>query len=134
MEGDHIRVVGRLNEGTGNIDAGLIKNNSIQRLGVSNRISEVKSVDIEANNMVVQPIGVKNPLTGKRRRIVNGLEWTVQLDDETVIKENGEDITLNDIKAGGIVRVRGTANRRTKTVDVNAVAVVTDRYSKHLEE
>ncbi|MCD4762082.1 DUF5666 domain-containing protein, partial [bacterium] len=132
-EGDHIRVVGRLNEGTGNLDAVIIKNNSIQRLGVSSRISEVISVDADANSLVAEPIGIKNPFTGKRFR-VNGQEWTVQTDGETKIKENSEDITLADIEAGDIIRVRGTANRLNKTVDANAISVITDRFLNLLEK
>ncbi len=133
MEGDKIRVIGRLNEDTGYIDANLVKNNSIQRLGVSNRIGEVLSVDTSANTISATPIGIKNPITGKRRKISNALTWTVQLNENTEIKEMGEDISLNDIEVGDIIRVRGTANRRTTSVDANAVAVVTDRYKLFLE-
>ncbi len=132
MEGDKIRVVGRLNEETGNLDAVLVKDNSIQRLGVSSRVSEVKSVDLEAGTMVVQPIGLKNPKTGKRVRITNGLEWTVSSKEETVVKEMGEDVDFSAIEIGDIVRVRGTANRLQKTVSANAIVVVTERFSAQL--
>ncbi len=133
MEGDKIRVVGRLNEETGNLDAVLVKDNSIQRLGVSNRVSEVKSVDTEAGTMVIAPIGLRNPKTGKRIKITNSFELTVNTNDETVIKENGSNIDFSVIEAGDIVRVRGVLNRQQKSIDTQAVVIVTDKLAAHLE-
>jgi len=132
MEGDHIRVIGRLNDSTGYLDAGLIKNNSIQRLGVSRRISEVISVDTLSSTIIVKPIGKKNALTGKRQRLINQQNWKIQIYSETKLKKSGEDITLDDILVGDIIRARGVANRLQKTVAANAVAVVTGRFSKVL--
>lgn len=133
MEGDKIRVVGRLNDGTGNLDANLIKNNFIQAFGVSNHISEVISVDVDSNTLIVKPIGTKNPFTRKRRRILNAEDWTLILNDETVIKEEGEDISLDNVEAGDIVRVRGVRNNIQKTVLVRGIAVVTELFENILE-
>ncbi len=134
MEGDKIRVVGRLNEETGNIDALLVKDNSIQRLGVSRRVSIVKSINTDSKTILVQPIGKKNIRTGKRMRIHNGTEWTIKIDDQTIIKKQGEDIDFTNIAIDDIVRVRGTANRLQKTVEADAISVVTQGLTKVLVE
>ncbi|MFZ6015745.1 MAG: hypothetical protein ACOYUZ_05340 [Patescibacteria group bacterium] len=127
MEGDHIRVVGRLNEGTGNLDAKLIKNNSIQALGVTKRVTEVTAVDTGANTVTVKTLGIFNPFTGKRIKFPNGLEWTLELNENTKIYEMGQEITISDIQTGDIIRVRGVANRLKKTVDTKAISVITER-------
>ena len=134
MEGDYIRVVGRLNDGTGNLDAVVIKNNSIQALGVSSRISEVTSIDTNANTIDVVPVGVKNPFTGMRFKLTTAATWTLVLDSEAKLYEAGEEISISDIEEGDIVRVRGVANRLQKTVATRALAVVTDKYKNTVEE
>jgi len=133
MEGDQIRIIGRLNETTGYLDAHLIKDNSIQRLGVSNRISEVVSLDAANFTMVVKPVGMKNPLTGKRLRLTTGQNWTLNIAKDSKIIKNGQTITLSQINIGDIVRVRGTANRLRQTVAVSTLSVVTDKFAKYLE-
>jgi hypothetical protein len=133
MEGDHIRVIGRLNEGTGNLDAGVIKNNSIQVLGVGHFLSEVVSIDSAANKLTVKPLGVKNPLTGKRKLLSAANEWTMTLNDDAKIVKNGEAIAFDNILAGDVVRARGVANRLNKTVAVRALSVVTDRLKQNIE-
>ncbi len=133
MESDQIRVVGRLNEITGNLDAAMIKNESIQALGVAQTLSEVISADTTNNKLVVKLIGAKNPLTGKRHRLGNTNQWTVTLQTGAKIIKNGTNITLAEIAPGDFIRVRGVANRVQKTMTVNAVSVVTNKFKNLIE-
>lgn len=124
MAGDQIRIIGRLNEESGNLDAKIIKNNSIQALGVSNRVSIVKEINVEDNTIKVVPIGVKDPQTGKRRRITDGTEWTLELDENTKTMKDGIKITINDIAIDDIIRVRGVAHRLQTTITTKAINVL----------
>lgn len=133
MEGDHIRVVGRLNESTGNLDAKIIKNNSIQSLGVAQTLSEVVSINTTDNTLVVTPIAKRDSLTGKRHKLESSANWTIKIQADAKLYENGQAITLSQVVVGDIVRVRGVANRNKKIISASALSVVTDKYQSIIE-
>jgi hypothetical protein len=113
-EGDKIQIIGRLNEGTGNLDAKRIRNTSIQKLGVARRIGIVQSVDADLGEIVA-----------KVRRTDN--EWRILVDDETELLKQGQEITLSDIQPNDKIRVRGVANRIDKTIQAARVVVLKNR-------
>jgi len=73
-EGDNILIIGRLNEETGHLDAKAIKNNTIQRLGVSKVISTVTQVN-EASVEVT---------------LKNGQKYTILANTNTKILKRGQ--------------------------------------------
>ena len=134
MEGDRLLVIGRLNEGTGNLDARIVKNDSLQALGVAQTVSEVVSVNPDNNTVVIKPISRKNPATGKRVRLSAANQWTITLRANAPVSEQGEKITLAAVQTGDIIRFRGVINRTQKTGQATALAVVTDKFSSLLEQ
>lgn len=112
-EGDTIRVIGRRDESTGHLVAKVIKNESIQRLGVSHRFGKVTAVDTANSTITVMLENTKRADT----------MWTIKVSSTTKLYKDGKLVTLADIKVGDMVRVRGTANTTSKNVNA-AVAVV----------
>jgi hypothetical protein len=118
-EGDHIRIIGRRAEDTGHLVAKFIKNNSIQKLGVARHLGKVLSVDVDGQSIDVKV--VRSNLAHK--------SWIVNTNEQTKITKDGQEITLNDIKVDDVIRVRGVANRQTKTIEANLVHVLSLRAS-----
>jgi hypothetical protein len=118
-QGDRVQVIGRRNEQTGQLDAEIVRNADIQKLGVAHTIAVVKSVDASAGTIVANPIRDK----GKA-----DIDWTIITDTETKFYMHGEEaITINDIKPDDKIRVRGVADRNTKSVDAEIVSVLASR-------
>ncbi|MBI4359463.1 MAG: hypothetical protein HY564_00005 [Candidatus Jacksonbacteria bacterium] len=117
-QGDRVQVIGRRNEQTGQLDAEFVRNADIQKLGVAHTISIVKSVDATAGTIVSAPIRDK----GKA-----DIDWTVITDSGTQFFKHDEIITIQDIQADDKIRVRGVADRNTKTVDAEVVSVLVSR-------
>lgn len=111
-EGDKVIIIGRLDDTTKHLVAKLIKNQSIQRLGVTRRIGKVLSVDTNANQIEAEL------LFGKKI-------YTVKLSENTKILKRGQIITLSDIQVGDKIRTRGTLNRLQKKVTAEIVADLT---------
>lgn len=112
-EGDKVIIVGRLDDTTNHLVAELIKNNSIQRLGVARRLGMVVSVDTNANKIVAEL-----PFTKK--------QYAIQLDDKTKVIRRGEGvISLTDVQVGDMMRTRGTLNRLQKKVVAEVVVDLT---------
>lgn len=113
IEGDKVMIVGRLDDATGHLTANLIKNESIQRLGVVRHLGTVTSVDTTTMKI-------------KANLLVSKKEYTIQLTNKTkIIRRGSGAITLADVKVGDIIRVRGTLNRRLKQVTADTVVVWT---------
>lgn len=113
-EGDMVNIVGRLNETTGQLDALIIKNNSIQVLGVASKLGTVESVDA-AKNEIKASLG-------------EAKTYTIRVQSGAKIQKRGSSglstITINDIKAGDKIRVRGTLNRRQLTITAREMVVL----------
>ncbi|MFH1030839.1 MAG: hypothetical protein V1770_06315 [bacterium] len=111
-EGDNLRIVGRLNEQTGNLDAKTIKNNSIQKMGVQRRIGMVTEID-------------ENSL--KANLIKNSNPYTVTLSKDAKIHKRGVgEIPFSKVKEGDKIRVRGTFNRLQKNVAANVISILNE--------
>jgi hypothetical protein len=118
-EGDEVRIIGRRDESTGHLVAGIIKNNSIQRLGVAQHLGRVQTVDAAATTLTVTPYLAPR-----------GRTWTVQASPTTKVVKNGQAVSFDTIVVGDVVRLRGTANRNTGTITtVTGIAIVTDRLA-----
>ncbi len=117
-EGDSVQIIGRRDESTGHLVAQYIKNNAIQKLGVAHHIGKVSAIDTSAGTMTVQVKGIN-------------ATWTVQTSDSTKFRIRGtEDASLEDFSVNDIIRVRGIANRNTRIVEANGVALVTHSVLK----
>lgn len=113
-EGDRVQVIGRLNESTGKLDAKVVRNASIQKLGVAHIVSTVASVDTTNNTLQAKPRSSETT-------------WTVKLASGAKVRKSGEEITLSDVHVGDKIRVSGVANRKTKTVEAKQVVVLVPR-------
>lgn len=114
VEGDHVRIIGRRAEDTGHLVAKFIKNNSIQALGVANKLGKVTSVDAENGTVEVNLLGTNKP-------------WTIELGDDATINKDKSEVGLEGVEVDDIVRVRGTANRQMKKVQVKKMNVLSVR-------
>jgi len=122
-EGDTVNILGRLNETSGQLEAKIIRNNSIQKLGTAVRVARIKSVDA-ANKKVTASYGK------------NGKEFTITLGDKGKVfervQENSEDtkmvglkeISISDLQTERRIRVRGMLNRRTGAVSAEAIVML----------
>lgn len=109
-EADNLQIIGRLNEATGHLDAKMIKNNTIQRLGVSSRIATVTNV---ANDSL-------------EAHLIRGAQtYTIKLAANTEVYRRGSGkIQLSEIKVGDNIRVRGTLNRKKSTINANIIVIL----------
>jgi hypothetical protein len=111
-EGDKVVIIGRLDDTTKHLVAKVIKNNSIQRLGVARHIGKVLSIDTNTGQ-----IEVELPVSKK--------EYIIKLKSDTKILKGGQSIDLSDIQVGDKVRTRGTLNRWQKKVTADVVVDLT---------
>lgn len=119
VEGDLLFIVGRVND-DGTVSARLVKDNNIWQRGVARHAGEVTAVDTSDNEITVVPA---------RSEDDSVTSITVEYDDDTVFKKDGETVSEDDIAVGDIIHVRGTAHASGGTltiVDVETVAIVTD--------
>lgn len=113
-EGDQVRIIGRRAEDTGHLVAKFIKNNSIQALGVANKLGRVTNVDLDNRKVEVNLVGTNRP-------------WTIELGTDAVVSKDKSEVGLEGVKIDDVVRVRGTANRQTKKVQANKMHVLSVR-------
>jgi len=116
-EGDHVNILGRLNEETGQLDATIIKNNSIQMLGVATKVGIVDSID-EANKKLEIHLSEAGSAT-----------YTITANDSTEYYERTASSTLeaaefSDIQTGDRVRVRGVLNRNSKNIAAEVILIL----------
>lgn len=116
--GDRVRVTGRFDPGTTELDATRVKDVSIQEADAFAR-GPVASVNASANTFVfaVTQAPGGSPLSGR---------VTVQLAPNQAIKlPNGQTETIADLEVGDVVFARGVYDRRSHTLfQVDAVRVV----------
>lgn len=122
--GDTIMVVGRRNETSGNVDAKMIKNDSIQVLGVASRLGVVTSVDPSANTISLKMLPAKR---GEETVIVN-------ITTATKIFRDGKEATINDVVIGDTVKTRGVYNRNARAVDAKVVGVTSKASTQVIKE
>ncbi len=117
--GDNIMIVGRRNEETGNIDAVVVRNDSIQALGVAQKTGLVTAVDPSANTVSVRLLPV-----------VKGQETvTINVTTATKIFIDGKEMTLGDIEIGDVIKAKGVYNRLSRTVDAKTIGITSkDRF------
>lgn len=114
-EGDKVIIIGRLDDNTGHLTANVIKNNSIQRLGVVKQIGKVLSVDNNTSQIEAELLLSKK-------------KYTIKLDADTkMLKRGGETINISDIKVGDKIRTRGTLNRLQKKVTADVIAKLNNK-------
>ncbi|MFA6214965.1 MAG: hypothetical protein WC768_00165 [Patescibacteria group bacterium] len=113
-EGDSIRIIGRRDEVTGHLVARVIKDDSIQRLGVAHRLGSVMAIDSTAKTLTV--VLFKTDNTDKT--------WTISTNDSTTIYVDGKLGSWSNIAIGSTVRIRGTANNNEKTIAADTIVVL----------
>lgn len=124
-EGDQVRIIGKRDETTGHLVASFVKDESIQRLGVSSRFGKVTAIDTANSTLTVM---LQNTLSTYKT-------WTVKVSPTTKLYKDGAVISMTDIKVGDIIRVRGTANTATYAVNATmAVVVMSSRLDLMLQD
>ncbi|MBU1036530.1 hypothetical protein KKF32_00660 [Patescibacteria group bacterium] len=117
-EGDNVRIIGRRDENTGHLVAKFIKNNSIQRLGVAQRLGKVTAIDTATR--VLNTELLKTLLVNK--------DVTVNVLEKAKILKGGNEVNFEEIKVNDVIRVRGTANRIQRSVDADVLNLVGQAY------
>ncbi len=127
-EGDTVQVLGRLNETTGQLDAKMIRDNSIQKLGVATRVAKINSVNTTNNTLTA--------VYGNNKK-----EFTVTLAKDGKVYErtvaNTEDaksvtlatINFSDLVSGRRIRIRGVANKRNAAITAQAIVMLPEQAS-----
>jgi len=111
--GDDVVVVGRRNEETGHIDAKMIRNDSIQVLGVARRTGLVTAVDPSAKTISIRILPV-----------VRGQETvTVRITTATKIFIDGKEMGLEDVTIGDVIKAKGVFNRSSRAIDAKVIGV-----------
>jgi hypothetical protein len=122
--GDSILVVGRRNDATGHIDAKMIKNDSIQALGVAQRTGLVTSVDPSAGTISVKVLPV-----------VRGQETvTVKVSTATKIFIDGKEMGLEDITIGDVIKAKGVFNRNSRAIDAKVIGITSKERISSIKE
>ena len=122
--GDSIMVVGRRNETSGNIDAKMIKNDSIQILGVAQRLGVVTAVDPSNGTIAIKMLPSK-----KGEETV-----TVKITSATKIFRDGKEATINEVIIGDTLKTSGVYNRNARTVDAKVVGVTSKAKNQAIKE
>ncbi len=122
--GDDLWVVGRRNETTGHIEVQMIRNDSIQMLGVAQRVGLVASVDPSAKTISIR---VLPAIKGQDTVIVN-------VSDSTKIFIDGKEKALADVKIGDVVKAKGVYNRNTKAIDAKTIGITSKENNKSIRE
>ncbi len=117
-EGDSIRIIGRRDETTGHLVARVIKDESIQRLGVAHRLGSVTSIDNTAKTLRITLLKTDN----------SDKTWTVNTNNSTTIYINGRLGNWSDLMVGNVVRIRGIANNNQNTVAADTIVIVSGSY------
>lgn len=115
-EGDSIRVIGKRDEVTGHIVARVIKNTSIQRLGMAHRWGSVTNIDRNVKTLTI----------ALSQTDESSKTWTITANSSTTIYVNGSLGTWDDISVGSSVRIRGTANTNSSTVKADTIIVINE--------
>ncbi len=111
--GDRLFVVGRVSD-EGEIDARLIKDNSMWKKGVSSHIGVVQSIDTGDNEFTVSALNGSS----------SAADITVSYSDDTAFKHLGTDGTESDLYVGAEVRIRGIAHKGSGTLTIEDVDTV----------
>lgn len=119
-EGDTIRVIGRRDEATGHLVARVIKDDSIQRLGVAHRLGSVSAIDSTTKTLTVVLFKTDEP----------NKTWTITTNASTSIYLDGVLGSWSDIKVGSNVRIRGTAHIALNTVAADTIIVLSGTASQ----
>ncbi len=116
--GDKLFIVGRVSD-EGEIDARLIKDNSMWKKGVSSRVGVVESIDLDDNVFTVSALNGGS----------SSADVSVYYSDDTAFKTRGGDRTESSLFVGAEVRVRGIAHTGSGTLtieDVDSVAILSE--------
>ncbi len=115
-EGDEVNIIGRLDSESGRVDANVIKNNSIQKLGVWQMVGTVQTID-SANRTLSMKLGRNSQK-----------EYTIKAESSTkVYKRNVKalnEVLFSEIKVGDMLRTRGVYNRRSKAVSASVIVIL----------
>lgn len=113
-EGDAVRIIGRRDETTGHLVAQVIKDDSIQQLGVAYRLGAVTAIDNSAKTLTVVLFQTDN----------TNNTWTIHTNSSTAIYQGSTLGSWSDLTVGSAVRIRGIVNTAQTTIIANTIAVV----------
>jgi Cu/Ag efflux protein CusF len=122
--GDDLWVVGRRDEATGHISVQVIKNDSIQMLGMAQRVGLVAAVDPTAKTISIR---ILPAVKGQETVVIN-------VSDSTKIFIDGKEKTLADVSIGDVVKAKGTYNRNTKALDAKTIGITSKEKNKSIGE
>ncbi|MFA6394234.1 MAG: hypothetical protein WCW25_05230 [Patescibacteria group bacterium] len=125
-EGDTVQVLGRLNEITGQLDAKMIRDNSIQKLGVATRVAKINSVNT-ANNTLTAVYG-----NSKKEFIVTLAKDGKVYERTATSSEDLKTVTLktinfSDLISGRRIRIRGVANKRNAAIAAQTIVMLPEQ-------
>ncbi|MEK7202831.1 MAG: hypothetical protein AAB653_00755, partial [Patescibacteria group bacterium] len=119
-----INVIGRRDETTGQINAKIIKDESIQALGVAQHLGQITAIDATAKTATVMILPEK---TEKKTVLL-------KTTDKTKIFRNGKEASINDLIVGDIVKTRGVYNRNERVVETKVISVVSQTKTNTIKE
>jgi len=127
-EGDTVQVLGRLNETTGQLDAKMIRDNSIQKLGIATRVAKIESVNAPNNTLAAVYGNSKKKFTVTLTKDGKVYERTAASneDEKSVTLKT---INFADLQSGRRIRIRGIANRRTEAITAQAIVMLPEQSS-----
>ncbi|MBU0636618.1 hypothetical protein KKH16_00180 [Patescibacteria group bacterium] len=121
---DTIRVIGRRDETTGYINAKFIKNESIQVLGVAQRLGQITAIDATAKTATITIL----PEKANRETVL------LKTTDKTKILRNNEKAGISDLVVGDIIKTRGVYNRNQRSVESKIINVVSQTKIETIKE
>lgn len=122
--GDTINVIGRRDETTGNIDAKIIRDESIQVLGVAQRLGQITAIDTTAKTVTITILPEK----------ANRSSVLLKTTDKTKIFRDGKEATISDLIVGDMVKTRGVYNRNERAVDAKVIGVTSQTKTSAIKE
>lgn len=113
VEGDKLLIIGRFDNNSTELNAVLIKNNSIQALNVSRIKAVVDSVDSSNNTIIAHGKAQTDKI------------YTIKTNSNTEFyKKTPEgliDASFGDMEIGATLRMRGVLNKRTNTITASKI-------------
>jgi hypothetical protein len=113
-----LNIIGRYNETTKQLDAKVIKNNTIQMLGVANKVGIVDTID--SANMVLT---LHRQANDKKNYTITANTATKYY-KKTTASSTLQVASFSDIKTGDRIRARGVLNRKSLNISANSLVVL----------